>query len=94
MSVKKHYTTVTHEVTEAICIGETIYCDICKKEIDDNKGYWHLTTGHERWGRDSEDSIEEYDVCSQMCLMNKFAEYLDTSDSDRGDTEYFNVERV
>ena len=40
------------------------------------------------------DSIEEYDVCSQFCLMNKFAEYLDISNSDRGDTEYFNVERV
>ena len=36
MSIKKHYEVITHEVTEKICIGETTYCDICKKEIDTN----------------------------------------------------------
>lgn len=94
MSVKKHYEVITHEVTEKICIGEATYCDICKKEIDTNKGYWELTTGHHDWGNDSEESIEHFDVCSQMCLMSKFAEYLDESDADDDNTKYFEVERV
>ena len=94
MSVKKHYETITHEVTESICIGETTYCDICGKEIDVNKGYWEVTTGHHDWGRDSIDSIETFDVCSQHCLWSKFIEYLARSGKDDENTEYFEVERV
>lgn len=94
MSVKKHYEVMTHTVTEEVCVGETTYCDICNKEINTNKGYWELTTGHHDWGNDSCESIEHFDVCSEICLMNKFSEYLNESGKDDYNTMYFEVERV
>ena len=46
MSVKKDYEIKTHTVTEKVLIKETRYCDICKKEIENNKSYWKVTTHH------------------------------------------------
>lgn len=94
MSIKEHYEVMTHEVTEKVLVGKTLYCDVCKKEIAKRKGYWELTTGHNDWGNDSCESIEHFDVCSQMCLMHKFAEYLDESDKNDNNTKYFEVERA
>ena len=94
MSVKEHYEVMTHEVTEKVLVGETLYCDVCKNKIEKGKGYWELTTGHNDWGNDSCESIEHFDVCSQICLMNKFAEYLDESDKTSYNSEYFEVERT
>ena len=94
MSVKEHYEVMTHEVTEKVLVGTTRYCDVCKKEIEKGKGYWKLTTGHHDWGNDSCESIEHFDVCSQMCLTSKFAEYLDESDANDNNTKYFEVRRV
>lgn len=94
MSVKKHYEVITHEVTEKVCVRETTYCDICKKEIDTNKGSWELTTGHHDWGRDSVDSVEHFDVCSEACLTIKFAEYVNESGKNDWNTMYFEVERT
>ena len=94
MSVKKQYEVITHTVTEKVCIGETTYCDICGKEIDTNKGYWEVTTGHHDWGNDSIDSIEHFDVCSEDCIMRKFSEYLEDSGSNNYNTMYFDVERA
>lgn len=93
MSVKEHYEVMTHEVTERVLVGKTLCCDICKKEIAKRKGYWTLVTGHNDWGNDSCESVEHFDVCSQICLMNKFAEYIDESDKDNNNTMYFEVER-
>lgn len=94
MSVEKHYEVMEHVVVEKVCIGETTYCDVCKKMIDTNKGYWELTTGHHDWGNDSGDSIENFDVCSEICLMSKFSEYLNESEKNDWNTMYFEVERV
>ena len=94
MSVKKHYEVITHIVTEEVYVGETTYCDICKKEINTNKGYWKLATGHLDWGNDSCESIEHFDVCSEACLMHEFSEYLVDSGSNNRNTMYFEVNRV
>lgn len=94
MSVEKHYEVMTRTVTESVYIGETTYCDVCKKEINTNKGYYELTTGHNDWDNDSCESIEHFDICSRTCLMNKFTEYLDESNANDWNTKYFNVERA
>ena len=60
MSVKKDYEIKTHTVTEKVLVKETRYCDICKKEIENNKSYWRLTTHHNDWGNDSIDSYEYF----------------------------------
>lgn len=85
---------MTHEVTEEVLVGETLYCDICKKEIEKGKEYWEATTGHHDWGNDSCDSIEYFDICSDICLMMKFGEYIDRSQKTRYNTEYIEVERT
>lgn len=93
MSVKKHYEVMAHEVIEKVCVGETMTCDVCKKEILKGSGYWNVTTGHNDWGRDSIDSIEHFDICSEICLMSKFSDYLDESGGDDYNTEYIKIER-
>ena len=94
MSVKKHYEVMTHEVTENVLVGETMYCDVCKKEIEKGNGYWEVVTGHHDWGNDSCESVESFDVCSDVCLMMKFGEYIDRSGGDKYNTEYIEVERT
>ena len=62
--------------------------------IDNDADYWELTTGHHDWGRDSIDSIENFDICSEACLREKFDEYVRESSSSWYNTMYFNVERT
>lgn len=93
MSIKKHYEVMTHEVTEKVCVGETMTCDVCKKEILKGSDYWAVTTGHNDWGYDSIDSIEHFDVCSNVCLMISFSDYIDRSSEGGHNTEYITVER-
>ena len=93
MSVKKEYKTKTHMVTEKVLVKETIYCDVCGKEIKTHESYWSLTTHHNDWGNDSCDSYEYYDVCSKECMRKKFEEYLKDSDN-KHNTMCFDVERI
>lgn len=94
MSIKKEYEVKTHTVTEKVCVKETMYCDVCNRVIDNDADYWELTTGHHDWGRDSIDSIENFDICSEACLREKFDEYVRESSSSWYNTMYFNVERT
>ena len=94
MGVKKEYEVKTHIVTEKVCVSEITYCDVCKRNINTNKGYWELTTGHHDWGNDSVDSIEHFDICSEICLRKKFDEYIKESGEDDWNTMYFEVERA
>ena len=94
MSIKKEYETITHTVTERICVKEITYCDVCNGVIDDNNGYWELTTGHHDWGNDSGDSIENFDICSETCLREKFDEYVRESMKNNWNTMYFEVEKI
>lgn len=96
MSKQKHYEFITHEVTENILIGETMYCDVCRKEIEKGSGYWEVTTNEDEWSRDDADLVC-FDVCSDVCLTIKFAEYtdrsMDRSSEDKYHSEYINVVR-
>lgn len=95
MSVKKEYETKTHMVTEKILLKETRYCDICGKEIKDDKSYWKLTTYHTDWGNDNIDSYEYFDVCSEECLRQKFDEYIkDTGGEKTPNAMCFDVEKI
>lgn len=94
MSVKREYEVKTHTVTERVCVKQTRHCDVCNGVIDDNDAYWELTTGHHDWGNDSVDSIENFDVCSEVCLRQKFDEYVRESGEDDYNTMYFEVSRA
>lgn len=94
MSIKREYEVKTHTVTERVCVKSTLHCDICDEIIDENKGYWTLTTGHHDWGNDSCESIKHFDVCSETCLRKKFDEYVRESGVDDYNTMYFEANRV
>ena len=94
MSIKKEYEVKTHTVTERVCVKETMHCDVCGGIIDANGAYWELTTGHCDWGHDSVDSIENFDICSEACLREKFYEYARESSASEWNTMYFEVEKV
>ena len=91
MSKQKHYALITHEVTENILIGETMYCDVCKKEIKRGSGYWEVLTNEYEY------ECSSADVCSDVCLTVKFAEYtdrsIDRSSEDEYHSEYIEVTR-
>lgn len=90
MSVKEHYEVITHEVTEKFLVGKTMYCDVCKKEICKGQYYWSVDTG------DDYDWIEDdkhLDVCSDICLMMEFSDYMDDAGKDDGNTKYIKVQR-
>ena len=72
---KDHYETKEHAVTERVLVKRELICDICKKEIQHDAGYWEVTTHHNDWGNDSCESYEHFDVCSIECLKSKFNEY-------------------
>ena len=91
MSVKKDYEIKTHTVTEKVLVKETRYCDICKKEIENNKSYWRLTTHHNDWGNDSIDSYEYKDICSSSCLNKEIEKYIKRS-NDGLNTEFIEIE--
>ena len=91
--IEKKYEVKERVVTERVLIEEKMFCDICGKEIPKKSEYWRVSTHHSDWGNDSCESVEHFDVCSQICLMNKFAEYIDESDKDNNNTMYFEVER-
>lgn len=91
-------TEVKETKTEEIC-----RCDICKKiiykkDLINNKAnqlyipYWHISTSHSDWGRDSIDSIEYFDVCSDDCLATKMYEYISESSSNRPNSMEMNIE--
>ncbi len=66
-----------------------ITCDMCKKEILNEKDYkrdfrtkmshyYEVTTHHNDWG--NEDSYEYIDICSESCLFNFLKKYYDGTD--------------
>jgi hypothetical protein len=93
MSIKKEYEVKTRTVTERVCVKETMHCDVCNGVIEGQENYWELTTGHHDWGNDSLDSIECFDVCSEVCLREKFDEYVRESRKNSWNTMYFEVSK-
>lgn len=93
MSIKKEYEVKTYTVTEKVCVKQTKHCDVCDSVIDNDGAYWELTTGHHDWGNNSIESIENFDICSEICLRKKFDEYVRESGAKKYNTMYFNVYR-
>ena len=79
--INEHYETKEHFVTERVLVKREIVCDVCKKEIQHDDGYWEVTTYHNDWGEDSWESYKNFDVCSVECLKSKFEEYCNESNS-------------
>ena len=90
MSIKEQYEFITHEVTERVVTGKTMYCDVCGKEIAKNALYWEVATDYDD-AYDFHDYDQE-DVCSDTCLLTKFFEYVDSSSKNKHYYESFEVE--
>lgn len=81
------------EVIEHEDILEGITCDRCESEVEDKSTYFGVTTGHNSWGGDSDDSIERNEYCSMKCTNKEMAEYFKRVGTCYGNptSEYFNV---
>lgn len=71
----------TKELREVpVCIEGDFVCDNCGKHFDITKQtgtYYSVFSGHNDWGNDSSDSIDELDACCDECLtalVNKWLE--------------------
>ena len=94
MSIKREYIEVTHTVTETIVAKEIRHCDVCNGVIENGEQYWELTTHHNDWGNDSCESYEHFDVCSEVCLREKFDEYIRESATNDYNSKCFEVEKI
>ena len=72
---KKEIKTVENTLTK-------VTCDICKKEIEDCKKYYHVETHNSAWGNDNKD------ICSNECLKKEMEEYL----NDDNEGKYIEIE--
>ena len=78
MSREMKWKKEMREVT--VCVEGELTCDNCKKIIDITKQdgtYYNICSGHNDWGNDSPDSVEDLDACCDECLnalVNKWLE--------------------
>jgi hypothetical protein len=63
-------------------------CDVCNFVVPERKGY-DVVTGHNDWGNDSHESVEDKNVCSDYCLTLIFEGYLKNSYT----TKYIEIEK-
>lgn len=56
-----------------VCEEGDWVCDNCGKHLDIKKQkrgtYYSILSGHNEWGNDSRDSIEDLDACCDACLI-------------------------
>lgn len=88
--IKKEYEEKYITKKEKILIGEKMYCDECGKEI--NGFYFNVVTGHNDWGNDSIDSIEDNHYCCIGCLGDTMVHYYVVK-AHNSRTAYFNIEK-
>lgn len=70
-----------------IVVDRKVMCDVCNKEIE-GENYYEVTTGHEDWGNDSIESVENFDICSNECLDVKIEEFS----KEESKTKYIKIE--
>ena len=77
-----------------VCVEGELTCDACRKVIDITKqegSFYHINSGHNEWGTDSIDSIDDLDACCDECLIILVNKWLDRW---KGyNTAYINIER-
>lgn len=94
-------------VEQEIVVSVTCTCDVCKKKIYEKRyndqrilsgkyertQFYKVSTGHNDWGNDSVDSIENYTICSPECLDSIMKEYYYRSfESGFTNTEWINID--
>lgn len=69
------------EITVKKEVLKSVLCDVCNKDIIDlgNELYFTVHTYHHRWGNDSIESSEHFDLCSRECLANHFTDFFSTA---------------
>jgi hypothetical protein len=78
MSREIKWVKVLKEVS--VCVKGDFVCDNCGKHLDitkQNGTYYSVFSGHDEWGNDSCDSIEESDACCDECLTALVNEWLE-----------------
>lgn len=70
---KRKKVIVTEEVERYILEEEIKICDECNKKVDNF--LFSVTTGHNEWENDSDESIDYLDICSKECLLENIDEY-------------------
>lgn len=70
-----------------------IKCDICGWMLPPNPTakYYRVTTGHNGWNGNSNESIEHYDICPD-CIVLFVSHYLNDVNSDESDTKYIEIQ--
>lgn len=65
------------EVVKIDKVLTALKCDECKNDILQMETYlyYRVITGHQLWGNDSMDSIDNLDFCSYVCLIKNMKEY-------------------
>lgn len=53
-----------------------VVCDVCGKEINKGDIGYEVTTSHNDWGVESDESVICKDICSDECLRKEFEEYM------------------
>ena len=89
MEIKKQ-----EQVTQVKNVTVGHKCDNCGKEVNESRfpDEWHqFTSGHNEWGNDSYESIEQHDVCSPKCYVEKLTKVVgemeDINDGEVDDME-------
>ena len=77
-----------------VCVEGELTCDACKKTIDITKQdgtYYNIWSGHNDWGNDSPDSIDDLDACCDECLNTLVNKWLEKWHG--YPTAYINIQR-
>lgn len=97
--------SLTIKKIEKMPATETCTCNVCGQLIyrrslqesdelpknDELYSFWDVTTGHNDWGNDSPESIEQYEVCSPTCLQELFDIYKSESNEYQRNSKYIYV---
>ena len=87
----------TKELREvSVCVEGDFVCDNCGKHLDITKQkgtYYSVLSGHNDWGNDSSDSIEELDACCDECLSRFTQAWLKDKDVIRSKTAYIEINK-
>lgn len=100
----EQYENVVRE--ERVLTQYRVVCDRCDKLIYSEKtreknspqfpkkyiSYYSVTTGHNDWGNDSVESIEQMDICSPGCLRSLFDDYCGYYEGTG--SQYMNIEHI
>lgn len=71
---KDEYEIQEKMVKQKVITKKRLFCDKCKKEIENGAGYYEVTINHEDRGScfGTEDT---FDLCSKECLNKNFQKY-------------------